>query len=50
MNSLPSRACHRSTTCFRLATVTLCGVLDNGFVYQSSSGSNSAERAVPGGL
>lgn len=32
------------------SSVTLYGVLDNGFVYQSSSGSNSAIRAVPGGL
>jgi predicted porin len=32
------------------STVTLYGVLDNGFVYQSSSGNNSAIRAVPGGL
>ncbi|WP_322045700.1 porin [Paraburkholderia sp. J67] len=35
---------------FAQSTVTLYGVLDNGFVYQSSSGSNSAVRAVPGGL
>jgi predicted porin len=35
---------------FAQSSVTLYGVLDNGFVYQSSSGSNSAIRAVPGGL
>ncbi|MFM0073536.1 porin [Paraburkholderia sediminicola] len=35
---------------FAQSTVTLYGVLDNGFVYQSSSGNNSAIRAVPGGL
>ncbi|RFU47590.1 porin [Paraburkholderia sp. DHOC27] len=35
---------------FAQSTITLYGVLDNGFVYQSSSGSNSAIRAVPGGL
>ncbi|MEX3947861.1 porin [Paraburkholderia sp. EG287B] len=35
---------------FAQSSVTLYGVLDNGFVYQSSSGGNSAVRAVPGGL
>ncbi|NIE62598.1 porin [Burkholderia sp. Ax-1719] len=35
---------------FAQSSVTLYGVIDNGIVYQSSSGSNSAVRAVPGGL
>ncbi|HEV3431994.1 MAG TPA: porin [Paraburkholderia sp.] len=32
------------------SSITLYGVLDNGLVYQSSGGGNSAVRAVPGGL
>lgn len=43
-------SCACVTPAFAQSTVTLYGVLDNGFVYQSSSGSNSAVRAVPGGL
>ncbi|NYH15042.1 porin [Paraburkholderia bryophila] len=43
-------SCACATPAFAQSTVTLYGVLDNGFVYQSSSGSNSAIRAVPGGL
>lgn len=35
---------------FAQSSVTLYGVIDNGVVYQSSSGGNSAVRAVPGGL
>ncbi|MEM5295595.1 porin [Burkholderia sp. JPY481] len=35
---------------FAQSSVTLYGVLDNGIAYQSSSGNNSATRAVPGGL
>jgi hypothetical protein len=34
---------------FAQSSVTLYGVLDNGFVYQNSGGNNSLVRAVPGG-
>ncbi|WP_434113260.1 porin [Paraburkholderia caffeinilytica] len=43
-------SCASASTAFAQSTVTLYGVIDNGFVYQSSSGNNSAVRAVPGGL
>jgi len=43
-------SCASASPVFAQSTVTLYGVLDNGFVYQSSGGSNSAIRAVPGGL
>ncbi|SIO71166.1 Outer membrane protein (porin) [Burkholderia sp. GAS332] len=43
-------SCASATSVFAQSNVTLYGVLDNGFVYQSSGGNNSAIRAVPGGL
>ncbi|MFM0417694.1 porin [Paraburkholderia aromaticivorans] len=43
-------SCASASAVFAQSTVALYGVLDNGFVYQSSGGSNSAIRAVPGGL
>ncbi|MEX3979914.1 porin [Paraburkholderia sp. EG287A] len=43
-------SCACAPYAFAQSSVTLYGVLDNGFVYQSSSGGNSAVRAVPGGL
>ncbi|MFM0397415.1 porin [Paraburkholderia phytofirmans] len=43
-------SCASASPALAQSTVTLYGVLDNGFVYQSSGGSNSAIRAVPGGL
>ncbi|WP_028206273.1 porin [Paraburkholderia nodosa] len=43
-------SCASAPSAFAQSSVTLYGVLDNGFVYQSSSGGNSAVRAVPGGL
>jgi predicted porin len=39
------------TPVFAQSSVTLYGIIDNGLVYQSSGGANSAAiRAVPGGL
>lgn len=35
---------------FAQSTVTLYGVLDNGFAYQNAGNGNSAIKAVPGGL
>jgi len=43
-------SCAAAPLVFAQSSVTLYGVLDNGFVYQSSGGNNSAIRAVPGGL
>ncbi|CAE6723721.1 Outer membrane porin protein 32 [Paraburkholderia aspalathi] len=43
-------SCVSASSAFAQSSVTLYGVLDNGFVYQSSGGDNSAIRAVPGGL
>ncbi|HKR47235.1 MAG TPA: porin [Paraburkholderia sp.] len=43
-------SCAFVPSAFAQSSVTLYGVLDNGFVYQSSGGGNSAVRAVPGGL
>jgi predicted porin len=44
-------SCVSAIPAFAQSSVTLYGVLDNGFVYQSSAGKNSsAIRAVPGGL
>ncbi|WP_233856035.1 porin [Paraburkholderia sp. HD33-4] len=43
-------SCASVSPAFAQSSVTLYGVLDNGLAYQSSSGKNSATRAVPGGL
>ncbi|OLL28122.1 porin [Burkholderia sp. SRS-W-2-2016] len=42
--------CSFASSAFAQSSVTLYGVLDNGFVYQSAGSNNSAFRAVPGGL
>lgn len=43
-------SCASSSAVFAQSSVTLYGVLDNGFVYQNAGGNNSAVKAVPGGL
>ena len=43
-------SCACASPVFAQSSVTLYGVLDNGLAYQSSSGNNSALKAVPGGL
>lgn len=43
-------SCAPVSSAFAQSSVTLYGVLDNGLVYQSAGGNNSAIRAVPGGL
>src|ERR1700748_2280068 len=43
-------SCASASPVVAQSSVTLYGVLDNGLAYQSSSGNNSALKAVPGGL
>jgi predicted porin len=43
-------SCASIAPVFAQSSVTLYGVLDNGFVYQNAGGNNSAIKAVPGGL